>query len=588
MEELQRTHTCGELTAANQGLEVVLMGWVNRWRDHGQLLFVDLRDRDGMTQLVFNAENNADLHRLAKTLRSEFVIAARGQVRVRGKGLENPNLKTGEIEVVAGQLWVLSDAKTTPFPIEDEITTSEELRLKYRYLDLRRPKMQENFRMRHRITMTIRDYMDGQGFWEVETPILTKSTPEGARDYLVPSRLQHGSFYALPQSPQLFKQILMISGFDKYFQIVKCFRDEDLRADRQPEFTQIDIEMSFPSRETLFKMIEGMMSEVFGLNGIKMPRPLPRISFQESMDRYGSDKPDTRFEVFLQDFTEIFKAADASVFREMAETGQTVRGLVAPKTSYSRKTLDDIAAFVKQIGGAGVAWIKLGEEGTTSAPVVKNAGAAAVEAVIKKSGAEKGDTIFLMAGPTEATLNYLGSLRIELARRENWIPAGKWNMLWVVDFPLLEFDTSENRWVSRHHPFTAPVDEDLPLLESHPERIRAKAYDLVLNGTEIGGGSIRIHRSDIQSRIFKVLGFTEPEARDKFGFFLEALEFGTPPHGGIALGLDRMVMILSGQSSIRDVIAFPKTARAVDLMSGSPSPVSDQQLRELGIQIRKN
>jgi len=588
MEELQRTHTCGELTAANQGLEVVLMGWVNRWRDHGQLLFVDLRDRDGMTQLVFNAENNADLHRLAKTLRSEFVIAARGQVRVRGKGLENPNLKTGEIEVVAGQLWVLSDAKTTPFPIEDEITTSEELRLKYRYLDLRRPKMQENFRMRHRITMTIRDYMDGQGFWEVETPILTKSTPEGARDYLVPSRLQRGSFYALPQSPQLFKQILMISGFDKYFQIVKCFRDEDLRADRQPEFTQIDIEMSFPSRETLFKMIEGMMSEVFGLNGIKMPRPLPRISFQESMDRYGSDKPDTRFEVFLQDFTEIFKAADASVFREMAETGQTVRGLVAPKTSYSRKTLDDIAAFVKQIGGAGVAWIKLGEEGTTSAPVVKNAGAAAVEAVIKKSGAEKGDTIFLMAGPTEATLNYLGSLRIELARRENWIPAGKWNMLWVVDFPLLEFDTSENRWVSRHHPFTAPVDEDLPLLESHPERIRAKAYDLVLNGTEIGGGSIRIHRSDIQSRIFKVLGFTEPEARDKFGFFLEALEFGTPPHGGIALGLDRMVMILSGQSSIRDVIAFPKTARAVDLMSGSPSPVSDQQLRELGIQIRKN
>ncbi|HYR43999.1 MAG TPA: aspartate--tRNA ligase [Terriglobia bacterium] len=588
MEELQRTHTCGELTAANQGLEVVLMGWVNRWRDHGQLLFVDLRDRDGMTQLVFNAENNADLHRLAKTLRSEFVIAARGQVRVRGKGLENPNLKTGEIEVVAGQLWVLSDAKTTPFPIEDEITTSEELRLKYRYLDLRRPKMQENFRMRHRITMTIRDYMDGQGFWEVETPILTKSTPEGARDYLVPSRLQRGSFYALPQSPQLFKQILMISGFDKYFQIVKCFRDEDLRADRQPEFTQIDIEMSFPSRETLFKMIEGMMSEVFGLNGIKMPRPLPRISFQEAMDRYGSDKPDTRFEVFLQDFTEIFKAADASVFREMAETGQTVRGLVAPKTSYSRKTLDDIAAFVKQIGGAGVAWIKLGEEGTTSAPVVKNAGAAAVEAVIKKSGAEKGDTIFLMAGPTEATLNYLGSLRIELARRENWIPAGKWNMLWVVDFPLLEFDTSENRWVSRHHPFTAPVDEDLPLLESHPERIRAKAYDLVLNGTEIGGGSIRIHRSDIQSRIFKVLGFTEPEARDKFGFFLEALEFGTPPHGGIALGLDRMVMILSGQSSIRDVIAFPKTARAVDLMSGSPSPVSDQQLRELGIQIRKN
>ena len=564
------------------------MGWVNRWRDHGQLIFVDLRDRAGITQIVFNAENDPELHRNAKSLRSEYVIAAHGIVRVRDKGLENPNLKTGEIEVAARELWVLNEAKTTPFPIEDEITTSEDLRLKYRYLDLRRPRMQETFRMRHLATMAVRRYMDTQGFWEVETPILTKSTPEGARDYLVPSRLQHGSFYALPQSPQLFKQILMISGFEKYFQIVKCFRDEDLRADRQPEFTQVDIEMSFPRRHELFTMIEGMMAEVFALKGINIPLPLPRMTFQEAMHNYGSDKPDTRFAVFIRDFTDLFRTAESSLFRDIAETGGTVRGLVAPKTSYSRKQLDDIAAFVKQLGGAGVAWIKIGEDGINAAPVMKNAGSATVQAVIQRSGASTGDTVFLMAGPTEATLNFLGALRLELARKENWIAPGLWNMLWVLDFPLLEFDSVENRWVSRHHPFTSPVDEDLEILTSHPERVRAKAYDLVLNGTEIGGGSIRIHRRDVQSAIFKLLGFSEEEARDKFGFFLEALEFGTPPHGGIALGLDRLVMILTGQSSLRDVIAFPKTARAVDLMSGSPSPVSDQQLRELGIQVRKH
>ena len=583
---MKRTHSCGELTTTHAGESVILMGWVDTRRDHGQLIFIDLRDRAGITQIVFEA-TNAAMHDLARTLRSEFVIEVAGKVRVRGEGLTNPNLKTGGIEVVAETLNVLSEARTTPFPIEDETTTSEDLRLRYRYLDLRRPKLQENFRLRHRVNMTVRNVMDKYEFWEVETPILTKSTPEGARDYLVPSRLYHGSFYALPQSPQLFKQLLMISGFERYYQIVRCFRDEDLRADRQPEFTQVDIEMSFPSQEELFPIIEEMMVDVFALKGVRIPTPIPRLSFEEAMDKYGSDKPDTRFDVFLQDFTEIFKKAEPGVFREMAESGKTIRGFLAPGVSYSRKVLDDLTNYVKQMGAAGLAWIKPTGEGLTSAPVVKNAGAAAIEAALKQAGAKNNDMVFLMAGEREPVLNLMGALRLELARRENWIPAGKWNMLWVVNFPLLEFSPEENRWVSRHHPFTAPVAEDQQLLESNPGAVRAQAYDLVLNGTEIGGGSIRIHRSDVQARIFRTLGFTESEARDKFGFFLEALEYGTPPHGGIALGLDRIVMILAGQSSIRDVIAFPKTARGVDAMSGSPSLVSEQQLKELGLQIRK-
>jgi aspartyl-tRNA synthetase len=583
---LKRTHSCGELITANAGQSVTLMGWVDTRRDHGQLVFIDLRDRAGITQVVFEATNST-VHDLAKTLRSEFVIAATGKVRVRGEGLANPNLKTGEIEVVAETLTILNEAKTTPFPIDNDTTTSEDLRLKYRYLDLRRPKLQENFRLRHKVNMAVRSAMDRHEFWEVETPILTKSTPEGARDYLVPSRLSHGNFYALPQSPQLFKQLLMISGFERYYQIVRCFRDEDLRADRQPEFTQVDIEMSFPSQEELFPIIEEMMVEVFALNGVKISTPVPRMSFEEAMEKYGSDKPDTRFDVFLEDFTEIFKKAEPCVFREMAEAGKTIRGFMAPGVSYSRKVLDDLTNYMKQMGAAGLAWIKPTSEGLSSAPVVKNAGAAAIDATLTQAGAKNADMVFLMAGEKEQVLNLMGALRLELARRENWIPAGRWNMLWVVNFPLLEFSPDENRWVSRHHPFTAPVAEDLDILESNPGAARAQAYDLVLNGTEIGGGSIRIHRSDVQARIFRNLGFTEAEARDKFGFFLEALEYGTPPHGGIALGLDRIVMILAGQPSIRDVIAFPKTARGVDAMSGSPSAVSDQQMKELGLQIRK-
>ena len=523
-DRLKRTHTCGELSVTSAGQTTTLKGWVDVRRDHGQLVFIDLRDREGITQIVFDA-TNAPVHDLAKTLRSEFVVEVSGKVRKRADGLANPNLKTGAIEVEAESLTILSEAKTTPFPIADDTTTSEDVRLKYRYLDLRRPRMQETFRMRHRICMTIRSYMDQYGFWEVETPILTKSTPEGARDYLVPSRLSHGGFYALPQSPQLFKQILMISGFEKYFQIVKCFRDEDLRADRQPEFTQVDIEMSFPSQEELFGLIEVMMAEVFALKGITIPTPLPRMSFSEAMHRYGSDKPDTRFDVFLQDFTEIFKTADPCVFREMAESGQTIRGLVAPKVLYSRKVLDDLTNFVKQLGAAGLAWIKTGDDGMTAAPVVKNAGAAAMEAVLKQSGANTGDTVFMMAGEEEAVLNWMGTLRLELARRENWIPAGKWNMLWVWIFPCLNFRLKKIdgcRVIIHSRP---PWMKTSTFWRAKPGKVRAKAYDLVLNGTEIGGGSIRIHRSDVQSRIFKTLGFTEAEARDKFGFFLEALEY---------------------------------------------------------------
>ncbi len=582
-----RTQTCGELTVSDEGREVSLSGWVDRRRDHGQLVFIDLRDRAGITQVVFNPERDSQSHGVAKDLRPEFVIGVRGRVRRRDDDMINPNLKTGEIEVAVDEVVVFNEAKTVPFPIEDDITTSEDLRLRYRYLDLRRAKMKQNFHLRHRVMMVIRNYMSGAGFWEVETPYLTKSTPEGARDYLVPSRLSHGQFYALPQSPQLFKQLLMVSGFEKYFQVVRCFRDEDLRADRQPEFTQLDVEMSFPEQESFFSLLEGLMAEVFRVEGIEVLPPFTRMSFEEAMDRYGSDKPDTRFAVELQDLSSIFAAAADSLFRGIVEKGQTVRGFLAP-VAYSRKILDELDAFIKQLGGAGIAWMEVTEGDPRTLPVVKKAGAQAIGKLISQTGAKPGQTIFMLAGERIATLEKLGSLRLELARRENWIPKGVWNFLWVVDFPLFEYDAAEKRWASRHHPFTAPVDEDLSLLESEPGRVRARAYDLVLNGLECAGGSFRIHRSEVQARVFRTLGLGDDEAREKFGFFLEALEYGAPPHGGIAFGLDRIIMLLAGGTSLRDVIAFPKTARAIDMMSGSPSSVDDKQLKELGLRIRKN